>query len=347
MKNLALIILTTITIMSCSTSHETFWVSGVKSQCDAGAGKSMCLNVYKGNSLDQAEWQQFYSPIEGFEFKEGVVQKVKVKVEKVSANDMPADGSSKKYSLDKVVESEPDKSAALNGDWLLATINNEPVNRMTKLPNANFNLSNKILSGFDGCNQYTTMIENVNSYHMNLGVIRATKKLCQDMQVPDAFSKALSTVSSYVVKDDQLVLMDANKNSVLTFIMGMDQSDKTNDGINNEWVAVRINGNPINRKVTAPRILISSSKKMVIGNNGCNTFNANIVNIDATQINIRNATIDDKACNDMEVATAFNQALLRSYSYQVNGDTLTILDAHGDEVLAFIVASNKTLSNNF
>lgn len=56
---------------------QVYWVSGSKAECSAGAGKMMCLRVSKHPDLQQAHWQYFYAPIEGFVFEEGVLKKSK------------------------------------------------------------------------------------------------------------------------------------------------------------------------------------------------------------------------------------------------------------------------------
>ena len=69
--------------MSCSSKNEetsVFWISGFKPVCDMGAGNTNCLFISKTDNLQQENWELFYSAIEGFEFEEGFIKKVKVLV---------------------------------------------------------------------------------------------------------------------------------------------------------------------------------------------------------------------------------------------------------------------------
>ncbi|WP_334124987.1 DUF4377 domain-containing protein [Empedobacter brevis] len=67
-------------------------------ECSAGAGKMQCMMVKEG---DAAEWQYFYNYIDGFTHEPGYEYKVVVKKSKVE--NPPADASSVKYELVKVV----------------------------------------------------------------------------------------------------------------------------------------------------------------------------------------------------------------------------------------------------
>ncbi len=339
LKNLLFIIALGVLTMSCSTKTETFWVRGVKTQCDMGAGTGMCLNTSTSSSLDQANWKAFYAPIQGFEFKQGVAQKVRVKrrTNKGSA----ADASKYSYTLDKVVETRNDSSSEIAGQWVVSSINGNAINRMAKLPNLTVNVEDMSISGFNGCNQYSGQINNLTSVYIDLAPIRETKRMCKDMEVPDAFSKALTSIKAYEVSDDQLVFLDDKRMNVLTFMRGKNLNE-VSDEINNEWDAVRINGKSF--EGTPPHVLISTSKKMFIGNNGCNTFSAYIVAYDASHVKVSNIESDRKLCDDMTTPDAFNQALLKVLTYEVNGDSLILKDANGNEVLAFKV-SDKQLSN--
>ncbi len=329
-------IILTLSIMSCSSTQETFWVRGVKTPCDMGAGKGECLNVYHGNALDVAEWQNFYNPIEGFEFQPGVAQKVKVTKTKLKASEVPADASQYKYSLDKVVQTEKDNSAAIEGSWVVTSIYGNPINRMAKLPTINLDVTEKRFTGFDGCNQLNSMINNITSVYIDFGTVAATKKMCTDMTVPDSFQKGLNSTVAYAIEGEQLVFYDDAKNIVLTFLPSKDLSGTPDDRINGEWNAVRINGNPINRMATPPHILVSTSKKMFIGNNGCNTFSAYIKGASSDKIHLTQPAIDQKKCKEMSVPNAFNKALVRVDRYEVEEGKLTLFDADGNEVLHFI-----------
>ncbi len=64
-----LLLVAAIVGQSCVTSSNTFWVSGIKTPCSMGMVQTQCLNVHRAEDLHQPEWENFYAPIEGFEFE--------------------------------------------------------------------------------------------------------------------------------------------------------------------------------------------------------------------------------------------------------------------------------------
>jgi hypothetical protein len=80
---------------------RTYEVLPYQKPC-VGVGPQMCMMVKEEGS---GETQFFYDAIRGFEFRWGVTQKVRVRVEEVEAP--PQDGSSEEYFLEEVVSTEP------------------------------------------------------------------------------------------------------------------------------------------------------------------------------------------------------------------------------------------------
>ena len=103
--------------------------------------------------------------------------------------------------------------------------------------------------------------------------------------------------------------------------------------IHDVWVTVAIEGNPINRMVTAPRLEINLTKMQVMGNDGCNNFSGNIKNIDNNTINFATIVSRKKSCRNMETANRFNKALIASASYKIENGVLVFFDRNGNEAL--------------
>ncbi|MFN4081307.1 MAG: DUF4377 domain-containing protein, partial [Saprospiraceae bacterium] len=67
--------------------------------CSAGAAKLECMQVKW--SKDQADWENFYGQIEGFEFEKGYEYELLVREKKIA--NPPADAPGIKYALVKTV----------------------------------------------------------------------------------------------------------------------------------------------------------------------------------------------------------------------------------------------------
>ena len=329
--------MTTVLLQSCSgtqqmkMSEEIFWVSGVKTECSAGAGKMLCLNVYKGDDLAQAAWTAFYAPIEGFNFKEGTCQKIKVSQKKLDPSKVPADGSSIAYALIEVLETREDQRSQLQGEWELLSIRDKKMMINGPIPTLAFDLKTNQLSGNNNCNNYTGKIVKLTSSLIETGEIATTKKMCRDMQISAEYMAAFNSTKSYKIEGNTLTLYDADNRRVLTYV-----NTKADYRINDIWVTVRINGNPINRMVKSPQLEVNLEKMTISGNDGCNTYMANIKQITNKKIELEPIASTMKACIHMETATMYSEALNRSTSYTIDQGKLTMYDAELKETLSFL-----------
>lgn len=210
-------------IQSCSTQNsEVFWVGGVKTDCDAGAGKLECLNIYRGGNLEAATWENFYAGIEGFAFEEGFLKKVKVKKETLKK--VPADASSIKYTLVKELDKKADIRILLNGKWMLSRLNNAPVNRSIKLPEMTIELSKRKISGTSSCNNYMGTINNVTSTSILFGNIVSTRKACIHKNIEPEYLAALNAIKTFKVAESMLVFYDENGKELLFFFKSNEAS---------------------------------------------------------------------------------------------------------------------------
>ena len=78
--------------------EEVLTIAPETKECTAGVAKMQCLLVKEG---DATEWQYFYNQIEGFTHEPGYEYQLVVSKSKVE--NPPADTSSLKYKLVKVV----------------------------------------------------------------------------------------------------------------------------------------------------------------------------------------------------------------------------------------------------
>ncbi len=331
-------VLVMVLLQSCGstkqTVEETFWVSGVKTNCNSGAGKSKCLHVYKGEDLNNATWENFYAPIEGFTFEEGMLQKINVSVEELDKEKLPQDVSSLKYSLIKVLEKREDKRIFLTGKWVVKRINNAPLNRMISLPTMQINSEENVISGNTGCNSYSARITNVNEKTIAISPVAMTKKMCINKNAEKDFGVALSSIKTYTVTKSSLNFYNSKGEEVLAFM----KNDITavDSRINDIWIATSIDGAPINRKVPAPRLEIHLSKMLVMGNNGCNEYSGEIQNITKKEINLGKIAVAQKMCRDMTIADRYNKALAKVTTYQIKEGILKLYDSNEKEVISFL-----------
>lgn len=222
MKNKLILFASTLLVLqSCSSVKEqesTFWVSGYKVEASAGAGKMETLLINEAEDVNEGNWQNFYAPIEGFQYEEGYLKQIRVTKEELNKDEIPADVSSIKYTLAEEITKITDNRALLNGEWILARINGNVINRMVALPTINFDLTKQNVSGNDGCNTYTGSFSKLTQNELDFSPLASTKKACINKNIASEYYKTLEEVTSYKVEQTKLILLNKNGEEVLVFM---------------------------------------------------------------------------------------------------------------------------------
>jgi len=82
-------------------------------------------------------------------------------------------------------------------------------------PLLNINSVEMQYNGTDGCNHFTGTILELDETHLKFGIAAGTRKMCNNMKVPDLFNATLLSVSSYKIEDLTLVLLDKDGGEVM------------------------------------------------------------------------------------------------------------------------------------
>jgi heat shock protein HslJ len=196
-------------------NKHIYWVNSSKAEC-VGVGPMQCLKIQKGEELQSDGWELFYAPICGFEYEQGYIYKIAVKEEPIPPEQIPADGSSKRYILIEVLDKQIDGKLRLYDIWVLESIKGDQLilGDTQKRPQVEINLQKMTISGNDSCNNFTGGIKNVGSEELMFGPIAATRKACMDMDIPDRFHQDINNVQFYLIKDLKLYLFDNQRNEL-------------------------------------------------------------------------------------------------------------------------------------
>ncbi len=324
-----------ILLSSCvtTTKTNTFWTSGYKTEASGGAGKMQVINIHKGDDLDKGTWEYFYTPIQGFEFEEGYMQKIEVKETKIDPSKVPADASSIRYDLVKVIEKQKDTRMEIHGDWTLATINNNPINRMVILPSLNIDLTKMQISGNGGCNILSGKIESITKSSIKLGPIMATLKACIEPNIESEYFLELNNIKSYEVKNSMLTFVNEKGENILSFIKRQSIASAPQQ-LHDIWAVTKINGNPVNKSNPIPDMEINLTTMKIMGTNGCNNYNGSIESISDKKIKLGPIATTRMMCQNMEAPNQFNAAISNVNTYRLDGLQLMFFDENGKEILS-------------
>ena len=122
---------------------------------------------------------------------------------------------------------------------------------------------------------------------------------------------------------------------ILIGCLSKKSSHEVNQRLNDIWVAKRINGNSINESDYRPTLEINLKENKIYGSDGCNNYQGNITK--ASEINIAFGPLAStrKMCQDMTIASAYNNAIKKIESYKLEGLELTLFNAEDQELLVF------------
>ena len=101
-----------VLLMRCSDKNVEKITIASEKTIGYGVAPMECYLVKVG---DDKDWSLFYSPIEGFNYENGYEYVIKVKKEKI--DNPPADGSSIKYTLVKVISKKKLMSKGLPNSY--------------------------------------------------------------------------------------------------------------------------------------------------------------------------------------------------------------------------------------
>lgn len=201
-------------IMSCATDTneqiKTLFVADHLADC-TGVGEQKCMLIKESETED---WTYLYQQIEGFDYEPGYFYQLKVGVSKV--DHPPADGSGLRYKLKEVVSKVAAQNQdELNGSWKVVQI--QGLEKIDIHPTLEFNANENRISGFAGCNNYFASYE-VMGEELTIGPAGATRKMCQEMTVEDAFLPMLGEVATHKLEDKELQLFDGSGNLILVAV---------------------------------------------------------------------------------------------------------------------------------
>lgn len=193
------------------TKTEILIVADQKTAC-TGVGQMECLQVKRVN---EDKYSLFYQNIERFNFVAGYFYVLEVQT--TGVKNPPADGSSVKYRLKRVlgrVKSQNNGNVSsdpnfFGTEWKLKKIDGESVNSERSF--IRFDESKNAVGGNGGCNSFGGSIEK-NGNKLKLSQVFSTKMYCEETQkIEDNFLRRLEKVDSYEIKNGKLFLRSNGK----------------------------------------------------------------------------------------------------------------------------------------
>jgi heat shock protein HslJ len=215
MKNNFIYFILISIVMGCTsnTKKETFWINSYKTEC-VGVAPMSCLLIKR---TEDGSWENFYEKISGFEYVPGYIYKIEVEVEETEKENTPADKSIYSYKLKEVMSKEVDRKLRINDIWVASKIGEIQIQQLEMQPRIEISVKDMSLQGTDGCNSIRASLKTLTETDVTFGAAMGTRKLCPNMEIPNAFNVALQSVNSYEIKENKLYLFDNNVKELIQF----------------------------------------------------------------------------------------------------------------------------------
>ncbi|MBW3519709.1 META domain-containing protein [Flavobacterium sp. NKUCC04_CG] len=268
-----------------------------------GVAPMNCLNVRFDNATN---WELFYSSIEGFEYKPGFQYELLVEETALPKDQVPADASSIRYKLKKVVSKTAASKAIWNTNWTLVELNGKAIH--TDAVKVEFNAGANSVYGKSGCNNFNMPLSaNKKGTKIVTKHGAGTLMACQPdlMKLEDDFLKTLAAKKiDLKIVDGQLQLIH-KKTVLMKFVKTVEKDHSALKFISNKkWKLIQMNGKMIEK--SNPEITFDVENKKVNGRTGCNNF-FGALDITDTKVHFGAVGMTRMACMDQVVAKQENE----------------------------------------
>jgi len=273
-----------------------------KGSC-VGVGPMSCYLVKYYNSTD---WEFFYAPIEGFKYEEGFRYKLLIKRSKLA--NVPADASSYKYELVRVISKKKItqqtdqktnlKNTKLNLDhqkWFIKSLNGTAV--QSKNAFVKFDTQENRFHASLGCNTLNGSFD-LKGNEATLGQGMSTQMFCDPevMKLERAFAELLGKKYLFSQKGNTVEVRSGQK--LILQLEAQTSTEELSFLAKHKWKLISLHG--VGKDYGSVFIQFDADKKTVFGNSGCNTFRGP-VSITGEKIAFKQLASTMMACADAEV----------------------------------------------
>jgi len=193
------------------------------------------------------------------------------------------------------------------------------------------------VSGIAFCNRFFGPYE-LDGEALSFGMLGSTMMACLDMEHEGEYLETLGTVAGYRVDADNLVLTDADGNAVLVFSPAKQAALE-----GTVWHLVGYNtGSAISSPILDTEITATLSDGQIEGSAGCNGYFASYT-LDGSHIEVGPVANTEMYCMEpegvMDQELDYLATLTTADTYEINRNTLTVLNAEGARLLTYVAVS--------
>jgi|SRR5690625_336297 len=217
-----------------------------------------------------------------------------------------------------------DKSDALEaGKYQVTTINGKEID--AKDVSLNFDLEENILSGYSGCNNFSSGLK-LDKHSLQSGDARATLRYCEgNMEIERDLLKNLRNVDSYTLINGELTLYNKEGKSLIK-ANRMKEELKSGD-----YKVISVSGESVEKENLS--LQINTEENRFSGNAGCNGFGSEY-KVDGNTLEVGSARVTRMYCEGkMELEAKFLKNLKNVHSFEYQHDRLILKSKEGEMLI--------------
>ncbi|HWV69340.1 META domain-containing protein, partial [Chitinophaga sp.] len=312
---------------------QVIYVKESKEPC-TGVAPMECLQIKGVNDTD---WSNLYTNINGFKYTPGYRYKLRVRITQIK--NPPADGSSLKYTLSKVLEKKKIPNTGSSADtgkkWVLIKMGDEAITDGAIW--MELDPAQKRIHGKSGCNSmmgaYTISGNNI-TFSKTAGTLMA----CPDrdmMRRETTFMKQLGDQTFQYTVSGQTVSLRQNGNTILQFRLEENNSNEQQGTASNDkqwafigskkWSVIKLNDTTLSN--SGIWLEFDTNQKRFHGKGGCNSISGGY-SATGNEIKFTKGISTRMACIDADVMRRETQFLKlisdNSFRYDVAEQTLNL-----------------------
>ena len=316
---------------------RTIYIGPERVECQ-GEGPQLC---YQYKEKPEDDWLLYYSEIDGFDYEAGYVYELLVAESNVP--NPPAGGSSVKLTLvEELNKTEPPPD--LNDTvWIVNDMSGQSPLDGSELT---LGLFDGQVIGSAGCNRFSGRYE-TSANTLIFGQLSTTGVPCPQILLDqqNAYLEALASVASFQVVTDQLLLLDEDGETVLSYdVVAPATLEET------LWQLVSYNDGQQAMKGVLPgtRVTALFERGTVGGSGGCNNYSGPY-NLSGNQITIGPLASTMMMCGEpegiLEQETAYHASLQSDTAYRIIANRLELVCDSGELAAIFSVAESASLED--
>jgi len=242
-----------------------------------------------------------------------------------------------------LVDSSNAQSELVDRKWILTELKGKPVSDYGMQAREAYLLltsKDQRVNGTGGCNNFMGTFSTGKKGKIQFSKMVSTMMACMNMTLESDLMKELESITNYIIKENSLELINADKRVIAKLSSKQILPEITNK----YWKLIELNGTTltsIDKQRSEPHINLHVEGNRITGSGGCNNFTGSYELMEGNRVLFSQIASTKMACMDMTNEDALLKILNIADNYVVNGDSLILNKARMAPLARFVAVYMK------